>query len=45
MDDSTPGERGLDPARIDAFITDGFVRIDDAFPRERADELGLRGNL
>ncbi|WP_196257883.1 phytanoyl-CoA dioxygenase family protein [Pelagibacterium limicola] len=28
----------LDAAQIDAFIADGFVRIDNAFPRELADE-------
>lgn len=28
----------LSPADIDAFITDGFVRLDDAFPRELAEE-------
>lgn len=29
---------GLTPAQIDAFIADGFVRIDDAFPRALAEE-------
>lgn len=29
---------GLTPAQIDAFINDGFVRIDNAFPRARAEE-------
>lgn len=28
----------LDQAQIDAFITDGFVRIDNAYPRQLADE-------
>lgn len=28
----------LSAAQIDAFITDGFIRIDNAFPRELADE-------
>ncbi len=28
----------LDQAQIDAFVRDGFVRIDDAFPRELADQ-------
>ena len=28
----------LSAAQIDAFITDGFVRIDNAFPRELADQ-------
>lgn len=28
----------LDAAQIDAFIRDGFVRIDNAFPRKLADE-------
>lgn len=30
--------RGLDRAHIDRFMTDGFVRIDNAFPRVLADE-------
>lgn len=29
---------GLTPAQIDAFINDGFVRIDNAFPRALAEE-------
>jgi Phytanoyl-CoA dioxygenase (PhyH) len=29
--------RGLEPAQIEQFITDGFVRIDRAFPREHAE--------
>lgn len=37
MEDITPVVRGLEPARIEQFITDGFVRIDHAFPRELAD--------
>ena len=37
MEDVTPVARGLEPAQIEQFITDGFVRIDHAFPRERAD--------
>ena len=28
----------MDASRIEQFITDGFVRIDDAFPRALADE-------
>src|SRR3569833_1877580 len=28
----------LSPAQLGAFIADGFVRIDDAFPRTIADE-------
>jgi hypothetical protein len=32
---SLPG--GLEPAQIEQFITDGFVRIDRAFPRDVAD--------
>ena len=28
----------LSAAQVDAFITDGFVRLDQAFPRELADE-------
>jgi hypothetical protein len=34
MGDTTAG--GLAPAQIEQFITDGFVRIDRAFPREQA---------
>jgi hypothetical protein len=30
--------RALDEAQIQQFITDGFVRLDDCFPRELADE-------
>jgi hypothetical protein len=37
MDDNTPGVRGLEPAQVEQFITEGFVRIDHAFPRELAD--------
>lgn len=40
MEDITPlvpAARGLEPAQIEQFITDGFVRIDQAFPRELAD--------
>jgi len=37
MEDITPVVRGLETAQIEQFMTDGFVRIDDAFPRERAD--------
>jgi len=36
MDDITPVARGLEPAQIEQFISDGFVRIDHAFPRECA---------
>ena len=36
-EDITPVGRGLEPAQIEQFISDGFVRIDHAFPRERAD--------
>lgn len=35
--DTTPYERGLEPAQIDQFITDGYVKVDDAFPRALAD--------
>lgn len=36
--DTIPTEvRGLTPAQIEQFITDGFVRIDRAFPRALAD--------
>ena len=34
MPQSSPA---LSPAQIDQFITDGFVRLDNAFPRELAD--------
>src|SRR6478609_9054636 len=37
MENSTPGVRGLDPAQIEQFVTDGYVRVDDAFPRGEAD--------
>jgi phytanoyl-CoA dioxygenase PhyH len=37
MEGTTPGVRGLEPAQIEQFITDGFVRIDGAFPRPLAD--------
>jgi hypothetical protein len=37
MADNTTVVRGLAPAQIEQFITDGFVRIDQAFPRELAD--------
>jgi phytanoyl-CoA dioxygenase PhyH len=38
MDQTTPLAGGLAPAQIEQFITDGFVCIDDAFPRTLADE-------
>lgn len=31
-------DRGLDAAQVEQFIADGFVRVDEAFPRELADE-------
>ena len=37
MEDITRLARGLEPAHIEQFITDGFVRIDHAFPRALAD--------
>ena len=37
MEDNTPAVSGLASAQIEQFITDGFVRIDHAFPREQAD--------
>ena len=37
MDNATPRVRGLTPAQVEQFITDGFVRIDRAFPRALAD--------
>lgn len=38
MEKITPQARGLEPAHIEQFITDGFVRVDNAFSRELADE-------
>ena len=38
MAGDTPSVCGLAPASIEQFITDGFVRIDEAFPRAVADE-------
>jgi len=35
---SNTASPGLTPAQIDAFVADGFVRIDNAFPRALADE-------
>ncbi len=35
---STPLPGGLTPAQIEQFVTDGFVRLDEAFPRTLADE-------
>jgi hypothetical protein len=37
MEEITPLAGALGPAQIEQFITDGFVRIDDAFPRATAD--------
>lgn len=37
MDNATSEVRGLTPAQIEQFITDGFVRVDRAFPRALAD--------
>ncbi len=37
MEDITPLARRLEPWQIEQFITDGFVRIDAAFPRAQAD--------
>jgi hypothetical protein len=36
MGHTTSSAGGLAPAQIEQFITDGFVRIDRAFPREQA---------
>jgi Phytanoyl-CoA dioxygenase (PhyH) len=36
MEGITPVVHGLESAQIEQFITDGFVRIDRAFPRELA---------
>jgi hypothetical protein len=38
MEDFTPLVHGLEPAQVEQFISDGFVRVDAAFPREQADE-------
>jgi hypothetical protein len=37
MESITPPASRLEPAQIEQFITDGFVRIDDAFPRANAE--------
>jgi hypothetical protein len=37
MENVTPDVHGLTPAQVAQFITDGFVRIDRAFPRALAD--------
>lgn len=37
MEDITPDVHGLEPAQIEQFITEGFLRIDQAFPRACAD--------
>lgn len=37
MEDITRVVCGIRPAHVEQFITDGFVRIDHAFPRELAD--------
>ena len=39
MEDITPVVRGLESAQIEQFISDGFVRIDQAFPREARTRL------
>jgi hypothetical protein len=38
MEDTATQACGLGPKDIDQFITDGFVRVDNAFPRDLADE-------
>jgi hypothetical protein len=38
MPASRDTSRALSDAQIDQFITDGYVRIADAFPRQMADE-------
>jgi hypothetical protein len=38
MNENLPSATTLAPAEIERFITDGFVRIDGAFPRQLADE-------
>jgi hypothetical protein len=37
LDDISSLPRGPEPVQIEQFITDGFVRIDHAFPRDVAD--------
>jgi hypothetical protein len=37
MEDNTPLVRGLEPAQVEQFISDGFVKIEAAFPRALAD--------
>jgi hypothetical protein len=37
MGDTTPSTRGLTSGQVEQFITDGFVRVDEAFPRAVAD--------
>ena len=37
MEDITPLVRGLESAQIEQFLSDGFVRIVDAFPRANAE--------
>lgn len=37
MEDVRPYGRGLTPVQIEQFVTDGFVRVDRAFPRAQAD--------
>jgi len=37
MDEVRPEATRLDASQIEQFISDGFIRIDQAFPRERAD--------
>jgi hypothetical protein len=36
MENITPVVRELESAQIEQFVTDGFVRIDQALPREHA---------
>jgi len=38
MPDTDNAARALSAAQIDQFVQDGFVKIDNAFPRELADE-------
>ena len=37
MEDVRPAARGLEAVQIEQFISGGFVRVDQAFPRELAD--------
>ena len=42
MPTDTVSDRALSTAQIEQFITDGFVRLDDAFPRTLAEAVQAR---